>query len=461
MRNRLLAALLLIAFLLPPPAASAQDAGPVYIVQTGDNLYVIAERFGISLEDLLTANNIPNANLVSVGQALIIPGLPDVTGVLDTRFINFGDSYRSLIRQTQIPESLFRRLNHTISPSEFYVGSNVIVPVQGQTQYAKRISPATGESLLELAVKNDTDVWTLSAINQLGGTWDGLAGDVLYAPGESAEEIGSGLPSAFISVVIRDLPVKQGGTTEIIVKPAADATVSGTLADYPLHFFSLDDERQVALQGISVILETGIYPLRLDATFPDGTSESFEQSVLIVRGDQRIDEQIVPPIDPSSIAVEDSQIETVIATTTPTKYWDGDFLLPIGLPYCVTEWFGTPRYFYYNNERETYFHSGVDYGVCSVERPFDIIAAASGKVVFTGALFLRGNATIIDNGWGVYTLYAHQEEVYVVVGQDVRAGDVIGKIGATGHVTGPHLHFEMWVGGTQVNALDWLNRTYP
>ncbi|MCZ2126409.1 MAG: peptidoglycan DD-metalloendopeptidase family protein [Anaerolineales bacterium] len=461
MRKRLLAALLLIIFLVPSAPVSAQNSGPVYIVQAGDNLYAIAERFGVSFADLLAVNNITNANLVSVGQALIIPGYPDVSGTLDTRFVNFGDSYRSFMRQTQISETLFRKLNHAISPSEFYVGSNMIVPAQGQTQYSKRLSPAIGESLLELAVKNNTDVWTLSAVNQLSGTWGGLAGDVLYAPGESSDESGGGLPAAFVSAKIRDLPVKQGGTTEIIVKPAADATLSGVLADRPLHFFPMDDGHQVALQGIPVTLKTGLYPLRLDATFPDGKTESFEQTVLITRGDQRIDEQIVPPIDPATLEPETLQIEAIASINTPQKHWNGGFVLPIGLPVCVTEWFGTPRYFFFNNERNEYFHSGVDYGVCSKENPFEIFAAASGVVVFTGSVFLRGNATIIDNGWGVYTIYAHQEEIYVNIGQTVQAGEVIGKVGATGHVTGPHLHFEMWVGGVPVNGLDWLNQTYP
>ncbi len=70
---------------------------------------------------------------------------------------------------------------------------------------------------------------------------------------------------------------------------------------------------------------------------------------------------------------------------------------------------------------------------------------------------------MIDNGWGVYTLYCHQIQngIYVTVGQQVQTGQLIGHIGATGHVTGPHLHFEMWVNGVQVNPLDWLNSTFP
>ena len=74
---------------------------------------------------------------------------------------------------------------------------------------------------------------------------------------------------------------------------------------------------------------------------------------------------------------------------------------------------------------------------------------------------MRGNATFIDHGEGIYTGYFHQEEIYVSVGQQVQAGELIGKIGGTGRVTGPHLHWEVWVNGVQVNPLDWLNQVYP
>lgn len=464
MYKRTFILLILIAILMPLHSAKAQDDpnGPIYIVQAGDTLYSIADRFGVSLDDLLAANGIADPNQLAVGQQLIIPGLDGVTGILDTTFINFGDSYHSLIRKTQISDLLFRRLNHVVSPSEFYVGSNMIIPVQDSAQYSKRDSLAAGESMLEMAVKNNTDVWSLTSINQLDGSWAGLPGDTLYAPGEdSGNNAGGGLPSAFVSAEIRNLPLKQGGTSEIIVKPVDGASLSGTLVDKPLHFFPLDDGNMVALQGILVTLTPGVYPLRLDATLSDGSSESYEQLVLVTRGDQRIDQQLVPSFNPSDITTEDAQIESVVSAATPTKYWNGNFQLPVGLPYCITEWFGTPRYFYYNNEEDTYFHSGVDYGVCSTDHPLDIFAAAPGKVAFTGLLSLRGNATIIDNGWGVYTVYAHQNEIYVTVGQDVQVGQVIGQIGATGHVTGPHLHFEMWVNGVEVNPLDWLNQTYP
>jgi len=82
-------------------------------------------------------------------------------------------------------------------------------------------------------------------------------------------------------------------------------------------------------------------------------------------------------------------------------------------------------------------------------------------VVFTGLKTVRGNATIIDHGWGVFSGLYHQEEIYVADGDHVEAGQLIGKIGSTGRVTGAHLHWEVWVNGTQVNPLEWLENTFP
>jgi len=82
-------------------------------------------------------------------------------------------------------------------------------------------------------------------------------------------------------------------------------------------------------------------------------------------------------------------------------------------------------------------------------------------VVFTGLTIVRGNMTIIDHGWGVYTCYFHQSVIKVAPGQTVTPGEVLGYQGSTGRVTGPHLHWEMWVGGIQVNPLQWLAEVFP
>lgn len=457
---------LLSSFFFPSYPTRAQEGGAIYIVQPGDSLYSITARFGVSLDELLAVNGISDPNTLAVGQQLTIPGLEGINGILDTKFINFGDSYRGLMRQTQVHEDLFRRLNHVVSPGEFYVGANMIVPIQNQTQYAKRVSPAVGESLLELAVKNNTDVWTLASINRMAGSWAGLPGDTLYVPGEDTGNNASGLPSAFISAEIRGLPIKQGGTGVISIVAQPGVSLGGALVDRPLHFFPDQDGVQTALQGVHALLEPGVHPLRLEATLPDGSVQSYEQLILIVSGNYPEDPLLyVDPatIDPASTEPELQQLISITTPATPNRLWVGDFISP-AIAYAESTYF-TSRF----GNRRTYigqgttlsiqgFHTGLDFGG---GEGYQISAPAAGVVAFAGPWTVRGNATVIDHGWGVYSGIWHQSKIDVQVGQSVNKGDVIGLVGGTGRVTGAHLHWELWVNGIQVDPLDWLNQTYP
>ena len=90
-----------------------------------------------------------------------------------------------------------------------------------------------------------------------------------------------------------------------------------------------------------------------------------------------------------------------------------------------------------------------------------MICPARGRVVFAGPLEIRGNATIIDHGWGIYTGYWHQSEIRVQVGEIVEEGQIIGLVGNTGRSAGAHLHWEIWAGGVQVEPYDWLIELFP
>jgi murein DD-endopeptidase MepM/ murein hydrolase activator NlpD len=466
-KHTLITLLLLLSIMVPFQPVQAQDAtGPVYIVQPGDSLSSIAARFNVSMNDLMSANGITDPNQLAAGQQLIIPGLEGVTGTLRTEVINFGDSYRSLMRQTQVPEGLFKKLNRIVSPGEFYVGVSMIVPVQTENRNNTRISPGVGESMLEIAVKNNIDVWTLADINDLQGSWDGVPGDTLFAPGEPGDNGGantSGLPSAFVSAEIRDLPIKQGGTGVIKVQTIPEVILGGLLIDRPLNFFPDEGGAQIALQGVHALLEPGVYPLRLDATLPDGSKQSYEQFILIVSG--FYGSEVIPLNDPATIdsAVTEpelEELETLVAVSTPARYWSSIFTSPSVYTTCFTSRFGTSRtYSVINTDiKLPGFHSGLDF--CGGDG-LAITSPAAGRVVFAGPWTVRGNATIIDHGWGVYSGFWHQSAIQVQVGEMVEKNQVIGLVGGTGRVTGAHLHWELWVNGIQVDPLDWLIQAYP
>jgi murein DD-endopeptidase MepM/ murein hydrolase activator NlpD len=452
---------ILLSFIVQP--ASAQESGAVYIVQHLDTLSDIARKFNVTLDQLIDANPGIDPNFLSEGQQIIIPGLEGFTGVLETEIISFGETLRSLSRRTQVSDQQFKRLNRLVSPTELYVGASLIIPTQEQqTSLSTRIAAANGESLLELAVKEGSDPWTLASVNKLSGTWDTLPGDVLYSLTGGNESNATGLPSAFSAVSIEPLPLVQGGTEVIRAQTKDGVTLSGTLVDMPLHFF-LSNNGQVALQGVEALLEPGVYPLLTEATLPDGNKQSFEQMVLVTSGNY-LKENILLN-DPSTIdpAVTEPELQNIVAITapaTPTRYWDGIFTSPAVYPDCFTSRYGTRRvYKVVNSDAEIPgFHSGLDF--CGGEG-LQIFAPAAGKVVFAAPLTVRGNATIIDHGWGVYSGFWHQSQIFVNVGDMVEPGQVIGLVGGTGRATGPHLHWEVWVNGIQVNPLNWLSQVYP
>ena len=80
-----------------------------------------------------------------------------------------------------------------------------------------------------------------------------------------------------------------------------------------------------------------------------------------------------------------------------------------------------------------------------------IIAPAYGKVILTGNFFYSGNYLILDHGYGLLTSYSHLSVIEVSEGQLVKQGQKIGEVGATGRVTGPHLHWTVYLNGTRIN----------
>ncbi len=469
MPKKILFFLLILALSLPTMTVSAQEstpsAGPVYIIQPGDSLSSIASRFGISLTDLMAANNFTDANNISVGAQVVIPGLQGISGVLMTEYVGYGDNLLSLSRRNQVSESFLRKLNHVTSPSELYAGVGLVLPQKENfTPLARRAVLAPGESLLEAAVRENTDPWTLAQTNGLNGTWSALPGDILYLPSGSASEIEpNGMPSAFIKVEVAPLPMTQGGTEKIIVQTQPGVTLGGVLIDKPLHFFPQEAGSFVALQGISAVLEPGPYPLKLEATLPDGSIQSYEQMVIVQSGNYPVDVLLVVDpelIDPTVTAPELEWLTTATAQATPTKYWQGLFQGPGSSPDCFTSRYGYSRTYQGKGTdlQITSYHTGLDF--CG-GTGLPITAPAEGVVIFAGPLTVRGNATLIDHGWGVYSGIWHQSEIKVQVGQTVKKGEVIGLVGGTGRVTGAHLHWEIWVNGAQVNPMNWLENIYP
>lgn len=442
-------------------SAEPQTQGPVYIVQDGDTLTTIADRFRVSLDALIQANQIADPNIVVPGTALVIPGIAGYSGVLDTAPVDFGQTLTSLSRYYRMDAGLLTRINHITSPAELYVGTTLILPKQSeQATKLQSVSLSDGQSLLDLSLALSQNPWALASSNGLSSLWDLLPGEDLFtsAAGKSANRQ-SGLIG---SVSLSPLPLTQGKTVEIRVDTNSATELQGNLGETPLHFFPLAPNKYVAFQGIHAMQDPGIVEFNLTAKDTGGSVAAVSQAVLVAEGNYPQDPPLsVDPatIDPKITGPEDQLVSQVTSQVTASKLWQGQFQPPVAQPYCVKSGFGSRRS--YNGGVLKSFHGGTDFGVCNSSDPFSIYAAADGVVAYTGKLEVRGNATFINHGWGVYTAYFHQSEILVKPGDVVKAGQLIGKIGATGRVTGPHLHWEVWVGGVQVDPLQWLGQAFP
>ncbi len=459
----------LVFFLLIPiisvKAQSDLSDGPLYLVQEGDSLWDIAVRFGVAIEDLKNANSISDAAQIAVGTRLVIPGLEGIQGLLETQTISYGETLRSLSRRYRLPGETLARLNRLSSPNNIYPGATLVIPSRSDNgSSGTRVGLTSGQSLLELAVQNDMNPWAYVIANDLPGTWGALAGDVLLSPDQEMDGPGA-LLEAIKGVTLENLPLTQGYTIVIKISGEPGILLAGSLDGREINFFSLGDE-YIALLGIHAMTEPGLYPLNINGKLPPGPpyygeAFTFSQSVLIRGGDYPYDPVLtVSPetIDPLVTKPEDELWEDLGVTVSPKKMWDGVFQSPVPDIYddCWTSLFGSRRS--YNGSPYDYFHTGLD--LCGREGT-DIFAPAPGEVVFAEPLVVRGKATVIDHGWGVYTAYDHQSEIFVKPGDFVEPGQLIGLGGATGRVTGPHLHWEVWVGGVQVDPIDWLERSFP
>lgn len=454
--------ILILSLLIFPTRVLAQDQsdGPVYVVQPGDTLYSIALRFGVTVNDLISANSISDPNQVNAGTELVLPGLKGVTGKLVTETIPLGMDLSELVKFRGLDETLIIRLNRITSPSEVYAGSNLILPQADNPSYRKPLQPpAEGSAFLHYAALSKQNPWEVILASQETSSAYITPGENLVSASSEETPPSNPLSPLVSRLEMEPMPLVQGHTTVIKAVALPGVQLEGNLNGYPLHFMQSSPGNFIALQGIHAMADPGLAPLSLRATDESGNSLVFSQMVLLQQGFYAQDPPLtVDPatIDPANTQPEDELVRQRTTPVTPEKFWTGIFRLPVDEPYCIKSWFGNRRS--YNGGSYSYFHTGLDFGVCA---SLNIYAPAPGVVVFAGPLTVRGNATIIDHGWGVYSGFWHQEQIQVKEGDRVETGQLIGLIGGTGRVTGPHLHWEVWVNGVQVEPQDWLDREFP
>lgn len=157
-----------------------------------------------------------------------------------------------------------------------------------------------------------------------------------------------------------------------------------------------------------------------------------------------------PGSERDRIARERKAVRKVLRAHSLELYWSLPMVRPVSG--IVTSVYGKRRIY---NGIPRSRHGGVDYRA-SVGTP--VKSASSGRVVLTGDHYYAGKSIYVDHGGSVVSMYFHLSEIDVREGQFVRSGEVIGKTGRSGRVTGPHLHFGVSVGGRMVDPTILVER---
>ncbi len=152
------------------------------------------------------------------------------------------------------------------------------------------------------------------------------------------------------------------------------------------------------------------------------------------------------------VNAETARMTALFAKVSDGPWWPRSaFLAPLHGTLPTSSAFGSRRT--YGNDPALSAHAGQDFPVAAGT---PVYAPADATVVLAEKLFVRGNAVVLDHGSGVFTGYWHLSEIDVKAGQQVKAGDLLGKVGSTGLSTGAHLHWEMRALGVAVDPLQWV-----
>jgi hypothetical protein len=165
----------------------------------------------------------------------------------------------------------------------------------------------------------------------------------------------------------------------------------------------------------------------------------------------RVEEKYVtpPPEVMERIRTESALLGSVFSIYTEEWLGEGNFVLPTDGDAVPN--FGERRFF---NDQPRSPHSGID---ISSPRGTPVMASNSGRVVLAAELYFAGKTVVVDHGLGIFSFYGHFSKLRVVRGARIRKGDVIGEVGSTGRVTGPHLHWSVRVRGSRVDPLSLMS----
>jgi murein DD-endopeptidase MepM/ murein hydrolase activator NlpD len=425
LKYRLLLIAVLMGFSL---ISTAQEVTPtpapplgvtIHVVQRGESLWKIAQAYGVSIDEIATLNSIINTSSLQVGQRLLVPS--DIVPVT--------------------------------SPSD---STAITIPQPSATLY----TVASGDTLFRIAQRFGLTLNELAQANNIFDPSLIYAGQQLIIPSLASEATPTlTLPTPLTNIVLNPTLFVEGQTGSIRITTNAPITLTGTFLGQTLNVIALNSTTYAMMVGIPNFTEPNTYPINLVITQANNASSNFSFNISVVAGGYLTTDIVLSPeqealLAPSVEEFEISTLQRITGAFTPEKYYVGTLGLPAAAPMNAP--YGTRRS--YNGGAVSRYHNGADF---AAPPNTPIYAPADGRVVLADLLNIRGNTIVLDHGWGLYTIYAHLTTINVSLGERVQATQVIGTSGSTGRVTGPHLHWEVWLNGIPVDPMQWTQTAFP
>jgi murein DD-endopeptidase MepM/ murein hydrolase activator NlpD len=326
------------------------------------------------------------------------------------------------------------------------------------------------ETLLGIALKYGTTVRSLLETNRLDQAGFIVPGELLIIPADATSnqagvaQPATPLPAPFTSIEIGSLPLYQGSLIEVTVCASQPVSLTGQFGGWSIPF-AQDGDHYTGLVGVGAHPVSGVMPglhsLVITATqgsIPPAVVASnvqirpghFNSEYIVLSADRQ---QL---LDPALVNAELQKLNDTWTVFNSQRYWNGLFRVPVDKFIRISSPFGTRRS--YGGGPMTSYHEGTDF---AVPAGTPVYAPADGVVMLAEPLAVRGNAIVIDHGWGVYSGLYHLSEIKVTPGQQVKQGDLVGLSGNTGLSTGAHLHWDIRVRGLNVDALQFTRHVFP
>ena len=248
---------------------------------------------------------------------------------------------------------------------------------------------------------------------------------------------------------------RPGGIAVVDIGPAGDSLPNAEWNGRAVAVLKKDD-RALAIVGLPLSLEPGEQNVAVLEANKEPRQVSFKvdnyayaEQRLTIANKRKVNPA---PMDMERINAESARLK-VVKNSRADHLLTENFIWPVAGP--VSSPFGLRRFF---NDQPRRPHGGID---IAAPEGTPIVAAADGVVLDAGDYFFNGNSVFIEHGLGLQTFYAHMSRIDVAEGERVSQGQLIGAVGATGRVTGPHLHWSVGLNATWIDPLLVMDSDQP